>query len=95
MLCFNLISILILIPDEQMTFKTKVQKDELSEKPKERKGQDRSLRISVDTCRAQMSPIPETQTAHQTEDQTVSLVHFPLALFVSFPNSDLKFPLAL
>jgi len=61
-----------LIPDEQMTFKTKVQKDELREKPKERKEQDRSLRIAVDSWRAQMSPIPETEPAHQTEDKTVS-----------------------
>ncbi|CAM4605138.1 unnamed protein product [Leuciscus chuanchicus] len=58
-------------PDEQMTFKTKVQKDELREKPKERKVPDRSLRIAVDTCRAQMSPIPETEPAHQTEDKTI------------------------
>ncbi|KAK7153885.1 hypothetical protein R3I94_007291 [Phoxinus phoxinus] len=58
-------------PDEQMTFKTKVQKDELREKPKERKELDRSFRIPVDACRAQMSPIPETEPAHQTEDKTI------------------------
>ncbi|KAF4109440.1 uncharacterized protein KIAA2012 isoform X2 [Onychostoma macrolepis] len=53
-------------PDEQMAFKTKQQKDQLKEKPKERN------RIAVDTCRAQMSPIPETEPAHQTEDLTVT-----------------------
>ncbi|XP_026074539.1 uncharacterized protein KIAA2012 homolog isoform X2 [Carassius auratus] len=55
--------------DEEMTFKTKEQKDQ---KPKERKRQVKSLRIATDTCRANMSPIPETEPAHQTEDQTVT-----------------------
>ncbi|XP_043104126.1 trichohyalin isoform X2 [Puntigrus tetrazona] len=57
-------------PDEQMAFKTKQQKDPPKEKPKERKRAG-SLRIVVDMCRTQMSPIPETEPAHQTEDQTV------------------------
>ncbi|XP_016424469.1 titin homolog [Sinocyclocheilus rhinocerous] len=56
--------------DEQMTFKTKEQKEQLKEKPKERKRPVKSLRIAADTCRAHMSPIPETEPAHRTEDQT-------------------------
>ncbi|KTF94702.1 hypothetical protein cypCar_00002087, partial [Cyprinus carpio] len=56
------------VKDEQMTFKTKEQKDQ---KPKERKRPVKSLRIAADPCRAHMSPIPESEPAHQTEDQTV------------------------
>ncbi|KAK2905207.1 hypothetical protein Q8A67_007006 [Cirrhinus molitorella] len=54
------------VPDEQMAFKTKQQKDQLKEKLKERKRAEKSLGIAVDTCRAHMSPIPETEPA-QTE----------------------------
>uniref|UniRef100_A0A8C2C497 Uncharacterized protein n=1 Tax=Cyprinus carpio TaxID=7962 RepID=A0A8C2C497_CYPCA len=54
--------------DEQITFKTKKQKEQ---KPKERKRPVKSLRIAADPCRAHMSPIPESEPAHQTEDQTV------------------------
>lgn len=88
-------SIMILIPDEQMAFKTKQQKDQLKEKPKERKRAEKSLRIVADTCRAHMSPISETEPANQAEDQTVTqankqkksrLQYVHLALFVSFPT---------
>ncbi|XP_051998755.1 uncharacterized protein LOC127655151 [Xyrauchen texanus] len=60
-----------LTKDEQMAFKTKYHKDQKKLKEKKKL----SLRIEVDTCRPQMSPIPETEptqadTTDQTEDQT-------------------------
>lgn len=78
-----------------MAFKTKQQKEQLKEKPKERKSAK-----GLGTCRAQMSPIPETEPAHQTEDQTVMPANkkIPSAVcssdsFRLFSNTDLKFTL--
>ncbi|XP_050974425.1 titin homolog isoform X2 [Labeo rohita] len=53
-------------PDEQLAFKT-------GKTGKDRKRALKSLRIAVDTCRAHMSPIPETEAArtepaHQTPE---------------------------